>query len=283
MAAFLIYRADITAAEEIINRSAFRSAGPSFLWLFCVVVASLIKETGITAAGIVFADCAINLVSVLAFYRSDTTRQKNAVYRWVHIRIWWFLVAAASLALYAALRVAIIKSDIVDLAAAVGTVFSEWSAESVVQLISLWGWGGHGGSLYLGSSDLIRKAENPFAFLDGRKEKFLSMMYLHFRYLYVLLFPVELCAEYAFDCIQKVSDFADVRNIYTFLMYGFVILLLIYEFYGLRQRCPKQLAAISRPSEMQEMSECTMLKPEALLVALSWFVVTFIPISGVNT
>merc|ERR1711871_1076770 len=74
-------------------------------------------------------------------------------------------------------------------------------------------------SVYLESSQLIRKAENPFSFLSGT-EKALSLMYLHFRYMYVLLLPIQLCPEYAFDCIQSLSTIFDIRFLYVGLTYG---------------------------------------------------------------
>ena len=49
-------------------------------------------------------------------------------------------------------------------------------------------------SLYLGDSELIRRAENPFRFLHGI-EKIFSYAYLHFRYCSLLLLPWQLCAE----------------------------------------------------------------------------------------
>jgi hypothetical protein len=73
---------------------------------------------------------------------------------------------------------------------------------------------------YLGESQLIRRAENPYAFLETRTEKILSYMHLHYRYFMLLVYPKEQCAEYAYDCIPKVTSLADDRNTLSFGLYG---------------------------------------------------------------
>jgi hypothetical protein len=89
---------------------------------------------------------------------------------------------------------------------------------------------------YLGDSELIRKAENPFAFLESEEKKF-SLFYLHFRYFYILLWPSTLCAEYAFDCIPKVSNIKDFRNLYSIGLYLSLILLIIIGIFKITKFC----------------------------------------------
>lgn len=89
---------------------------------------------------------------------------------------------------------------------------------------------------YLGDSELIRKAENPFAFLE-HKEKIFSLFYLHFRYFYILLWPSTLCAEYAFDCIPKVSNINDFRNLYSIGLYLSLIFLIIIGIFKITKFC----------------------------------------------
>lgn len=60
-------------------------------------------------------------------------------------------------------------------------------------------------------SQLIRKAENPFAFLTGW-DWIRSVNYLQAKYAQLLFFPSELCAEYSFDCIPAVVSWMDPRN-----------------------------------------------------------------------
>eukprot|EP00602_Paraphysomonas_sp_CaronLab_P007303 CAMPEP_0185035494 /NCGR_PEP_ID=MMETSP1103-20130426/26972_1 /TAXON_ID=36769 /ORGANISM="Paraphysomonas bandaiensis, Strain Caron Lab Isolate" /LENGTH=963 /DNA_ID=CAMNT_0027572601 /DNA_START=413 /DNA_END=3304 /DNA_ORIENTATION=- len=120
-------------------------------------------------------------------------------------------------------------------------------------------------SFYLDESQLIRKAENPFAFLD-REEKVLSLLYLHFRYFFLLLWPIELSAEYAFDCIPKVSDWHDNGNYRVYnacAMYAFLFAVGVWGFYRMVYRPPSRV------------------RSEAVLISLMFLVVPFIPASGV--
>ncbi|CAM9161923.1 unnamed protein product, partial [Ectocarpus fasciculatus] len=96
--------------------------------------------------------------------------------------------------------------------------------------------------------------ENPFAFLNTAQERVLSLVYLHFRYILVLVWPLQLSAEYAFDCIPKVSDISDWRNVYSFSTYALVAAVGLYSLHSMI---------------------------DGLLVAICWFIVTFVPMSGV--
>ena len=87
-------------------------------------------------------------------------------------------------------------------------------------------------SWFLGNSGLIRKTENAYAFLTG-SEKLLSLFYLHFRYLYQLLWPARLVAEYTYNCIPKVSSFDDKRNVYSIAMYGCLFIIGLIGLYWL--------------------------------------------------
>jgi hypothetical protein len=64
----------------------------------------------------------------------------------------------------------------------------------------------------LESSGLIRKAENPFAFLSGAA-RVLSLNMLQAKYAQLLLFPRYLSAEYSFNCIPAVESLHDARNL----------------------------------------------------------------------
>jgi protein O-mannosyl-transferase len=63
-------------------------------------------------------------------------------------------------------------------------------------------------------SQLLRKAENPFVFLNGTTWV-MSVGYLQAKYAQLLVWPVELCAEYSFNCIPAVESIADPRNAST--------------------------------------------------------------------
>ena len=172
------------------------------------------------------------------------------------------------------------KADIVDLAFAVRAAVRERSFESAEHIVRLWSSGAASAdNLYLGSSELIRKAENPFAFLAGT-EAILSTMYLHFRYVLLLVFPVHLSAEYAFDCIPKVVDLADARNLLSFSLYSVVIFCLLYDSYNIY--CSR-MAKMQEPPDGNRTNDIVLLKKEGIIVAISWFIVAFSPISGVRT
>jgi hypothetical protein len=246
LVAFLVYRWDVCRADAAARGAsppppALLSLGAKLLWLGCVIVATLVKETGVTAGGVLAGDVAVCLLQRGAAGRAG--REGVVPWRpWLRARVWWVAVAGVSLAWYAVLRVVIVKSDIVELAGAVGLVLTgsgggggggggAGAADRLQSALRLWGaaLGGEAGDLYLGDSELIRRAENPFAFLDTRAEKVLSFMYLHFRYVYVLVWPAELSAEYAFDCIRKVSALWDPRNLGSLAAYGGVALAGLYE------------------------------------------------------
>ena len=76
-------------------------------------------------------------------------------------------------------------------------------------------------------SELIRKAENPFAFLSGLP-RVLSLNYLQAKYAELLLFPTTLCCEYSFNCIPAVESFSDPRNLGSLVLDIVMVLLLLY-------------------------------------------------------
>ena len=185
-----------------------------------------------------------------------------------------------SMALYALVRVIIVKSDLLNFMAAISTLITDQSRNSVRVVVDLLsGLSSGADNLYLGSSELIRRAENPFAFLETGKEKFLSFMYLHFRYVHLLFWPINLSAEYAFDCISKVSVLYDLRNIYSVIMYlGFISISLEGVYLICFQNDAENACTESKSDHKQSLLN---MKKEALLVALSWFAVTFLPASGI--
>lgn len=291
-----------------------------WLWIVCVIVAFLVKETGVTAGGIVLADVTAETVRLLAFllsYRStsydnangdnnnstkeqDRRRGGACSVRWRVFRSFlaaygvWLVAVAASLGLYVLLRVAILRVDLVQLAR------TAWDAvvsrniplsEAASQIAAMWSKGGEGvttSSLYLGSSELIRRAESPFTFLKGREEKILSFAYLHFRYVYLLFWPAELSSEYPFDCIPKVSSLSDSRNWLSALAYGGVIVYGLYGTYRIVTQLTAYLASRRRTSSSNNTSSSTTTSScssdyhySCHVLALAWFVVPFAPASGV--
>lgn len=132
-------------------------------------------------------------------------------------------------------------------------------------------------SFYLDQSQLIRRAENPFAFLNGTTEKYYSFSYLHFRYMYLLLYPEDLCAEYAFNCIPKVSAWEDDRAKYPLIMYGVLLLIALHGVYHIWKH------ARTKPgkSDSDESNIEDSVSPLGSLISLMFMVIPFIPASGV--
>jgi hypothetical protein len=64
----------------------------------------------------------------------------------------------------------------------------------------------------LETSGLMRRAENPFAFLTGTT-RVLSLNFLQVKYAQLLVFPKNLCAEYSYNCIPAVESVGDPRMV----------------------------------------------------------------------
>lgn len=127
-------------------------------------------------------------------------------------------------------------------------------------------------AIYLDNSELIRKAENPFTFLKGQ-ERYLSYMYLHFRYFYLLFFPMLLCAEYAFNCIPSVPNLLDIRNFYSLSVY--------IVFFVTVANC--LISVLNRPKRIMNRSNDKNLNlyfasdSEYILICIALIVVPFFP------
>lgn len=267
--AFLLYRREVGS----FLRPTVASVCSAGLWLLSVAVATLVKETGITAGGVVLADCLVSLVALLAS-RREVEGTGDSMRSWLRVRGLWITVSGLSLCLYGLLRVAIVRTDVVQLAESVYDLAIERSPAALHHLLGLWSSAaGETDSLYLGSSELIRKAENPFAFLNTAQERVLSLVYLHFRYILVLVWPLQLSAEYAFDCIPKVSDISDWRNVYSFSTYALVAAVGLYSLHSM-MFAPR---ATGTPAGRGAAG-----RSDGLLVAICWFIVTFVPMSGVR-
>lgn len=137
-------------------------------------------------------------------------------------------------------------------------------------------------SFYLDESELIRKAENPFSLLHGW-EKFLSLTYLHFRYFYILLYPHHLSAEYAFDCIPKVSSWIDngeYRSMYALALYGS---LFVWGCAGLYHALRYASISKLRSENSENFMSVSSFSCDACILSIGWLVIPFIPASGVRS
>ena len=203
----------------------------SFILIF---TSTLLKEIGITVVGVIF------VLVFLKLLHSNPSLPSS-------VDVLYILISMLALFIYIVLRKLMSAIDIVDFI----LIKSKLGAHDMWQLLIKSG-------IYLDHSDLIRNAENPFSFLEG-KEKILSYIYLHWRYLYLLLVPWNLCAEYAFNCIPSICTFADSRIFLPLVMYiglFFVISFSLYRLY--KYRCD-----------------------QCVLVFVALMIVPFLPASGI--
>eukprot|EP01062_Namystynia_karyoxenos_P056397 TRINITY_DN47350_c0_g1_i1.p1 TRINITY_DN47350_c0_g1~~TRINITY_DN47350_c0_g1_i1.p1 ORF type:complete len:911 (+),score=236.58 TRINITY_DN47350_c0_g1_i1:86-2734(+) len=114
------------------------------------------------------------------------------------------------------------------------------------------------GTVDLSGSGLLRRTENPILFAEGA-ERVLSRLYIQAKYLQLLLFPVELCCEYPYDCIPLVRNFRDPRAWAAVGVAGAAALAALLLLRGLLRR--------SRGAA-------------ALAPLLAWVVCPFVPASG---
>lgn len=260
------------------SKSFISTAILSVAWLLVVYVAILLKETSLTVSGVILCDAAAQLFrSISLSYRSRSVSTQNqslfsCFWRWLESYILWIVLCPFVLILYTILRYCLIHGSVISL---VGRLL-----QGNVEVLTLQ-------SSYLDESLLIRRAESPFSFLAGWEKIYsiqvssmtfsfylwiiilnLCLQYLHFRYLFVLLWPSQLSPEYAFDCIPKVSHPTDYRFLCSLCAYGITGSLVVV---GLI------ISLRSRP-----VHRCGLtLSPFSLLRMMIWLIVPFIPASAV--
>lgn len=215
-----------------------------FFWFLFLGLSVLFKETGITICGIIIASSGTALLlTIKSCYRASNAKKRagesvgtsrnskellhvvlRATQHWAVSNVPWLVAALSGVFLYSLLRVVLVtprNSGNILPDAFLGNPFDINMWRELHLLIS---------KSYLGESKLLRKAENPFSLLHGN-EKTYSLMYLHFRYFYQLLWPTSLCAEYAFDCIPKISSPMDPRFLTTLGLYFFLVFSFFYLLY----------------------------------------------------
>jgi Domain of unknown function (DUF1736) len=287
------------------------------VWFGLLSVSLLFKETGITVCGIIVASSGTALLrTIKASYLADRRKflsvkargersegllktAVSATLRWSFKNVLWLLAALSGVFLYSVFRVIILVPDSPDDLNLFSNLLKYTNMDNWRDLRSKMG------SSYLGESRLLRKAENPFSFLKGR-EKILSMMYLHFRYFYQLLWPEHLCAEYAFDCIPKVSSLQDPRALLTIGFYCLLVSSFFYLLWWVAVPTSEELKAVRKKSENAAEEESIdiggvenvrkveggaggdksvrsgvwITTYEHYLLSLVWMIVPFIPASG---
>jgi hypothetical protein len=100
-------------------------------------------------------------------------------------------------------------------------------------------------------------------------------MYLHFRYFFLMVWPVQLSPEYAFNCIPSVATLEDEGNyraVFATGMYVSIIVTALYGFWSMILRGGGALTSTSGSG----------LSGHAILVSVMLMVVPFIPAAGVS-
>eukprot|EP01122_Echinamoeba_exundans_P009807 TRINITY_DN352_c0_g1_i1.p1 TRINITY_DN352_c0_g1~~TRINITY_DN352_c0_g1_i1.p1 ORF type:complete len:772 (+),score=74.37 TRINITY_DN352_c0_g1_i1:229-2316(+) len=72
-----------------------------------------------------------------------------------------------------------------------------------------------------------RRVENPIAFAPQRLTRVLSMLHLHARYAWLLIFPHPLSADYSFNCLPLIESLSDYRNVFGFALYGALLIVCV--------------------------------------------------------
>eukprot|EP01033_Poteriospumella_lacustris_P010685 gene10684-7609_t len=192
----------------------------SCAWWIAAVLAALLKETGILVALMpivyVLGRWTVTACGRLCGCRAAASTSGALSTR---LSLWWLLQSTAYLYLYFAMRSLLVNPQRETLLA---------SPALLAQFVAQFLWRREGDS-YLNASQLLRRAENPFAFLTDRATKVYSMLYLYFRYVYLLLWPREQSPEYSYDCIPAVGDPADVRLVTAVATIGAIVALGVYS------------------------------------------------------
>lgn len=81
-------------------------------------------------------------------------------------------------------------------------------------------------SLALGSKQLVRTyrvVDNHIPFLPTKQAQLLTALHSHWYYVYTLLWPTRLCADWNYSCIPPVMTWRDARNLGTVATYAYFL------------------------------------------------------------
>ena len=117
-------------------------------------------------------------------------------------------------------------------------------------------------------NEVFRRTENPVAFASSFKTRLLTIPYLHYYYLSLLIYPNPLSADYSFNCIPLIQSLNDKRNILSIITYLIIFLCLIYSF--------AKILIMMKYKENKNM-----YKYWDILIIFGWIIVPFIPSSNI--
>ncbi|KAL6077714.1 Protein O-mannosyl-transferase tmtc3 [Balamuthia mandrillaris] len=103
----------------------------------------------------------------------------------------------------------------------------------------------------------MQEQHNPLAFSSGLTW-FYSLLYIHFYYGWLLLFPYQLSADYSKSCIPLITSWTDPRNLLSISAYASLLAVVLAAIYFLRRGMEQKY---SRP----------------ILLSLAWIVFPFLP------
>ena len=133
-------------------------------WISLVVLATLIKETGILAVAFVWSF--LGVVTFHAIFSSTANKTDRLSFSFLIRAFLWSLIGALLVYFYFAVRSVLVSPDR-------NTILNDWNV--LIKHIVFYFQSIDNSHSYLNSSQLLRKAENPFAFLTGQT-KVLSML-----------------------------------------------------------------------------------------------------------
>ena len=128
-------------------------------------------------------------------------------------------------------------------------------------------------SLALGSKQLVRTyrvVDNHIPFLPTKQAQLLTALHSHWYYVYTLLWPTRLCADWNYSCIPPVMTWRDPRNAGTAATYAYLLAV------ALRAR-PWRLRVGGSPEEVVQLMRCRV---HAVVVA-ALFVAPLFPASNI--
>lgn len=158
--AYFIFRADVYTTEG--KGKALHSIVAGLLWLVCTVLAILIKETGIISSIFVWSFCGVLVVRSIW---SKMTGGSHSFHLRGWVVCWWLALSSLLVYFYFSLRNVLVHHHR-------DQILGDW--QRLLHEVIFFFKSNQAGS-YLNSSQLLRRAENPFAFLKG-EEKVFSML-----------------------------------------------------------------------------------------------------------
>jgi hypothetical protein len=148
------------------NFSVGKSILSIIVCLICLFISILFKETGVTLCGLIIVQCVFHLVACVranSLRRLEDRSSARSLLLWIQVHWMWLFVGIIGVVAYVLFRLVLVGMDPAELFVSIATL-------DYPRFLAAFS------KAYLGESQLIRKAENPYAFLETKTEKILSYM-----------------------------------------------------------------------------------------------------------